>query len=58
MIEQHHASAFESIADAIPDAPALAQGDRITTWGEMESRASRLSGAMLDAGLGIQKQQA
>lgn len=54
MIQQHHASAFESIADAIPDAPALAQGDRITTWGEMESRASRLSGALLDAGLGIQ----
>jgi acyl-CoA synthetase (AMP-forming)/AMP-acid ligase II len=50
----HHATVFERIADAIPDAPLLAQGDRVVSWGECEQRASRLAGLLADAGLDIQ----
>ena len=53
-MEYHHATIFETIADAIPDAPALAQGDRVVSWAEMDDRSSRLSGALSDAGLGDQ----
>jgi acyl-CoA synthetase (AMP-forming)/AMP-acid ligase II len=50
-LEFHHATIFESVADTIPDAPALAQGDRTVSWADMDSRAARLSGALTAAGL-------
>ena len=53
-MEYHHATMFESVADAIPDAPALAQGSRVVSWSGMDDRSSRLSSALIDAGLGIQ----
>ena len=53
-MEFHHATLFEEVADAIPDAPALAQGDRLVTWSAFDERAARLSGALSDAGLGNQ----
>ena len=53
-MEAHHATVFEAIAEAIPEAPALAQGDRVRTWSEMDTRAARLAAALTDAGLTTQ----
>jgi 3-oxocholest-4-en-26-oate---CoA ligase len=50
-MELHHATVFEAVADAIPDAPALAQGDRVVTWSQMDDRAARVSAAFTAAGL-------
>src|SRR5918996_6301679 len=53
-MEAHHATVFEAIADAIPEAPALAQGERLLTWKDMDTRAARLAAALSGAGLGPQ----
>ena len=50
----HHATIFESIADAIPEAPALFQGDREVSWRRFDDRAARLAAALTAAGLGTQ----
>ncbi|HEY2214469.1 MAG TPA: AMP-binding protein [Acidimicrobiales bacterium] len=52
-METHYATIWEGIADAIPEAPALVQGDVRRTWAEFDVRASRLAGALLEAGLTI-----
>ncbi|MDG2263334.1 MAG: AMP-binding protein, partial [Actinomycetota bacterium] len=56
--QHHHASVFEAVADAIPEAPALAQGNRVVTWADMDDRSSRLSQALIEAGLGVQSRVA
>ena len=43
---------FESVADAIPDSPALVQDDRRRTWHEFDERAARLAAAFRALGLG------
>lgn len=50
-MEFHHATIFEAIADAIPDAPVLIQGERVVTWAQMDDRSSRLAGVLGAAGL-------
>lgn len=45
------ATAWEDVADAVPDAPATVQGTRRTTWRELDDRAARLATAL--AGLGV-----
>ena len=50
-METHFASIWESIADAVPEHIATAQGDRRVTWGDYEDRSARLAQAFLDAGL-------
>jgi acyl-CoA synthetase (AMP-forming)/AMP-acid ligase II len=50
-MELHHATVFEAVADAIPGAPALVQGERVVTWSQMDDRAARLSAAFTAAGL-------
>ncbi|MDA3040077.1 MAG: AMP-binding protein, partial [Actinomycetota bacterium] len=50
----HHASILESMAAAIPDAPALAQGDRVVTYAEVERRSARIAAALTAAGLDVQ----
>ena len=50
-VEWNFASAWESIADAQPDRPALVQGDRIRSWGEWDDRSARLAAAFKDLGL-------
>ncbi len=57
-MEFHHATIFEAVADAIPEAPALAQGERVTTWAQMDERSARLSRALTDAGLQTQSRVA
>ncbi len=46
------ASCWESIADALPDRPALVHGDRRVTWCELDERSARLASAFADLGLG------
>lgn len=58
MPELHHASMFEAISDVIPEATALAQGDRSVTWREMDTRAARLSQVLIDHGLTTQSKVA
>jgi fatty-acyl-CoA synthase len=53
-MELHHATVFEAIADALGDAPALAQGPRVLSWRQMDDRAARLAAALTDAGLTAQ----
>ncbi|MEX2256950.1 MAG: acyl-CoA synthetase [Acidimicrobiia bacterium] len=45
------ADVFESVADAVPDRPALVQGERRVTWRELDERAARLAGAFGSLGL-------
>ncbi len=51
-MEMHFATVWESIADAIPDAPAVSHGDTTRTWAEYDDRAARLAAAYTAAGLG------
>ena len=48
----HFATVWESIADAIPDAPAITHGDVTRTWAQYDDRAARIAGAIDAAGLG------
>jgi acyl-CoA synthetase (AMP-forming)/AMP-acid ligase II len=51
-MRSHFGAIWESVADAIPDQPAIVQGDRRVAWRDYEQRAARLAQACLDAGLG------
>jgi len=44
------ADLWERVADAIPTAPALVQGDRVMTWADMDRRADGIATAHLAAG--------
>ena len=46
------ATIWETIADEVPDSPALIHGDLTRTWREFEDRAARLASALSAAGLG------
>ena len=46
------ATVWERVADAIPDAPAVVQGDHRVTYGEVEDRAARLAAALAELGVG------
>ena len=51
-MEAHFATLWESIADAIPDQPAISHGGVTRTWGEYDERSARLAEAYTAAGLG------
>src|SRR5918995_1741827 len=51
-MDWNFATVFESVADAIPDSPALVQDDRRRTWREFDERAARLAAAFRALGLG------
>jgi acyl-CoA synthetase (AMP-forming)/AMP-acid ligase II len=48
----HFGQIWELVADAVPDAPAVVQGERRISWRDYEQRAARLAAAFQDAGLG------
>jgi fatty-acyl-CoA synthase len=48
----HFAEVWETVADAIPDAPALAQGEVRRSWRDYEQRAARIASALSATGLG------
>jgi acyl-CoA synthetase (AMP-forming)/AMP-acid ligase II len=51
-MEMHFATVWESIADAIPDLPAVTHADTTRSWSEYDDRAARVAGALDAAGLG------
>ena len=51
-MEMNFATVWESIAEAIPDAPAITHDDLTRTWAEYTERAARVAGALDAAGLG------
>jgi acyl-CoA synthetase (AMP-forming)/AMP-acid ligase II len=51
-MEMHFATVWESITDALPDAPAITHGDTTRTWAEYTDRAARVASALTAAGLG------
>ncbi|HEX5616212.1 MAG TPA: acyl-CoA synthetase [Acidimicrobiia bacterium] len=51
-MQWNFATAWESVADALGDRPALVHGDRRTTWREFDDRSARLAGALAARGIG------
>ena len=51
-MEMHFATVWESIADVIPDAPAITTGNTTRTWAEYDDRGARIAQAFIAAGLG------
>ncbi|MEO7371257.1 MAG: AMP-binding protein, partial [Ilumatobacteraceae bacterium] len=51
-MELHYATIWESIADTIPTATAVAHGDSVATWAQFDDRAARVAAAYVAAGLG------
>jgi non-ribosomal peptide synthetase component F len=50
-MEMHWATVWESVADVLPDAPAVTNGDDTRTWAEFDERAARVAAALSAAGL-------
>jgi len=48
----HFATAFELIADSLPDEPALICGDVTRSWGEFDERAARIAAVLNAHGVG------
>ncbi|MFI4976664.1 MAG: acyl-CoA synthetase [Caulobacterales bacterium] len=53
MITWHFAEVWETIAAAIPDAPAVSEGGVRRSWREYEDRAARIASGLVAAGLGV-----
>ena len=49
---QHYATAWEAIADRMPERPALAHGERRMSWATFEQRSARLAAALQNWGYG------
>jgi 3-oxocholest-4-en-26-oate---CoA ligase len=52
MTDWHFATAYEKIADAIPDRPALICDNVVRTWAEFDDRAARIAAVLAAHGLG------
>jgi len=52
-MELNFATAWEAISDEIPDADAIACGDRVFSWAEYEDRAARVAQALATAGVAL-----
>ncbi len=48
------ADVWETVADVLPDAPALTHGTRTRTWRQLDQRADTLARRLLDLGVGRQ----
>src|SRR4051812_19665258 len=53
-MEMHWATVWESVADAVPDHPAVTNGDISRTWAAYDERAARIATALRAAGLDAQ----
>ena len=51
-MEMHFATVWESVADVVPDAPAVTNGERTLSWARYDERAARIASAYTAAGLG------
>ncbi len=45
------ADAWETVAETLPDAPALLHGDRVVSWADLDARADGVAAALLAAGV-------
>ena len=45
------ADAWETVAETLPDAPALLHGGLLRSWGDFDARADGVAAALLDAGV-------
>jgi fatty-acyl-CoA synthase len=50
-VHENFATVWEAMADAVPDATAVVQGDRRLQWAQFEARSARLAGALAEAGI-------
>lgn len=50
-MDWHYGDIFETVADTIPDAPALIHGDETRTWRKFDRTADALAADMIAAGL-------
>ncbi|SFL33577.1 AMP-binding protein [Geodermatophilus ruber] len=50
-MEENLATILETVADAMGDAVAVVQGDRVRTWAELDDRAARLAAALSERGV-------
>ncbi len=46
----NYADVWEAVAEIVPDAPAVVQGDRRLTWAEFDRRANGVARSLLDRG--------
>ena len=53
-MKMHWATVWESVADAVPNLPAVTNGDTTRTWAEYDTRAARIAAALAAAGLDSQ----
>ncbi len=51
MTAWNYADVWETVADVLPEAPALTHGDRTRTWSEVDGRADNLAAWLLEAGV-------
>jgi fatty-acyl-CoA synthase len=54
MTEWNYADLWETVADVLPEAPALTHGDRTRSWAELDGRADNLAAWLL--GTGVERQ--
>ncbi|HUF32735.1 MAG TPA: AMP-binding protein, partial [Acidimicrobiales bacterium] len=45
------ADAWETVAETLPEAPALLHGDLVRTWGDFDARADGVAAALLEGGV-------
>jgi fatty-acyl-CoA synthase len=50
--ELDYATVWESIADHLPDLPAIRQGGRVESWAAFDDRSARLAAALQEHGIG------
>jgi acyl-CoA synthetase (AMP-forming)/AMP-acid ligase II len=50
MADWNFADAWETVAEVVPDAPALVHGARRVTWRELDRRANAIAQTLLEAG--------
>ena len=51
-MNENYATVWEAIADAVPERTAIIHGKTHRSWREFDDRASRLAGALAEAGIG------
>ena len=51
MTDWNYADVWETVADTVPDAPALIHGDRRVLWAEFDRRADGIAHTLLESGV-------
>jgi fatty-acyl-CoA synthase len=52
MPDLHFATVWEAVADTVPDADAIVQGEARLSWGDYDEQAARLAGTLAAHGVG------